>query len=293
MAEHTITAGEVEADGLRFATLSVGEGPLALCLHGFPDTPHTWRHLLPALADAGYRAVAPWSRGYAPTAVPDDGDFSIGRLALDANALHESLGGDSDAVLLGHDWGAVAGWPALTIDPERWRAAALMAVPPLSIAAGAYLDPATVQSTWYQFFFLHPLAEMVLPMNDFELVDRIWSVWSPGYDTSADLPEITAALGNSTNLAAALGYYRAALGGDPPPAGSQAAQDAAAGSPPQPVLYLHGADDGCMPASLADATAASLVHAGSRVEVIDVAGHFLHLEQPELVNRLIIEHLTA
>ena len=78
-----------------FAYLTTGgSGPLALCLHGFPDTAHTWRHLAPRLAAAGYRAVAPFTRGYAPTAVPADGLYQTGALAADANALHDALGGD-------------------------------------------------------------------------------------------------------------------------------------------------------------------------------------------------------
>jgi pimeloyl-ACP methyl ester carboxylesterase len=67
------TPGSVRANDLEFAYLELGTGPLALCLHGFPDSAHGWRHQLPALADAGYRAVAPWMRGYAPTAIPADG----------------------------------------------------------------------------------------------------------------------------------------------------------------------------------------------------------------------------
>ena len=66
---------------------------LALCLHGFPDSAWTWRHLLPSLAAAGYRAVAPWLRGYAPTTVPTDGHYQAGMLGLDACALHQALGG--------------------------------------------------------------------------------------------------------------------------------------------------------------------------------------------------------
>ena len=65
------------ANGLTFGARTCGdEGPLALCLHGFPDSAHTWDHLLPELAAAGFRAVAPWTRGYAPTDVPADGDYS-------------------------------------------------------------------------------------------------------------------------------------------------------------------------------------------------------------------------
>jgi pimeloyl-ACP methyl ester carboxylesterase len=66
----------VEANGIDFGFLEAGSGPLALCLHGFPDSAHTWRHLLPALARAGFRAVAPFMRGYAPTGVATDASRS-------------------------------------------------------------------------------------------------------------------------------------------------------------------------------------------------------------------------
>src|ERR1700704_6943291 len=116
-------SGVVQANGLRFQYLEMGSGPLALCLHGFPDSPWTYRYLLPQLAQAGYRAVAPFMRGYAPTQIPLDGDFSTNALASDPNALHEVLGGDSNAVLIAHDWGAVAAWGALADGPARWRRA--------------------------------------------------------------------------------------------------------------------------------------------------------------------------
>ena len=73
--------------GVELTFLEVGKGPLALCLHGFPDTAHTWRHLGPRLAEAGFHAVAPFNRGYAPSAVPADGLHQTGALAADANAL--------------------------------------------------------------------------------------------------------------------------------------------------------------------------------------------------------------
>src|SRR5215467_6620098 len=130
----------VRANGLEFGLLETGSGPLALCLHGFPDSAHTWRHLLPALAGAGYRAVAPFMRGYAPTAVPKDGAFQVGALASDANALHEALGGDESAVLIGHDWGAGAAYSAAAYAPGRWRKVVTMAVPPWSAMTSTFLE---------------------------------------------------------------------------------------------------------------------------------------------------------
>ena len=119
--ESGITQQNVEANGLTFAYLSAGDltrEPLALCLHGFPDSAWTWRHLLALPRGGGYRAVAPWLR-YAPTTVPTDGHYQSAVLGLDACALHEAFGGGDDAVLIGHDWGALAATPRCTTPTPR------------------------------------------------------------------------------------------------------------------------------------------------------------------------------
>ena len=92
----------LDANGLRFAYLEEGSGPLVLMLHGFPDTAHTWDDLRPRIAAAGYRAVSPFMRGYHPSAVPDR-DPDQETLARDPLALIEALGAD-DAIVIGHDW---------------------------------------------------------------------------------------------------------------------------------------------------------------------------------------------
>src|SRR5204862_7624838 len=90
----------VRANGLEFAYLEEGKGPLVLLLHGFPDTAHTWDDLRPKLAARGFRAVSPWTRGYAPTEVPAR-DADLETLARDALALIEALG-EKKAILVGH-----------------------------------------------------------------------------------------------------------------------------------------------------------------------------------------------
>jgi pimeloyl-ACP methyl ester carboxylesterase len=284
----------IAANGLDFAYLSDGpeDGPLALCLHGFPDSAHTWRYLLPELAAAGYRAVAPFLRGYAPTSVAADGRYQVGALVQDANALHEALGGGDDAVLIGHDWGALATYGAVAHQPQRWRRAVTAAVPPTASIGMSLLTYAQLQKSWYMFFFLSPLAEAALPLDDYAFLGDLWRDWSPGYDGAWDVARVKESIGDPERIVAAISYYRAMW--DPTLQVPELAdeQTAALLPTPRPTLYLHGRDDGCMLLS-SMGSPLDFMAEGSRVEVIDDAGHFLHVERPDVVNRAILDFVTA
>ena len=207
-----VRSATVRANDLEFGVLEAGSGPLALCLHGFPDTAHTWRHLLPALAGAGFHAVAPFMRGYAPTAVPADGAYRLGALVADAVALHEVLGGAGDAVLIGHDWGAEAAYGAAAHAPDRWRRLVTLAVPPASLDPVLFSDYEQLKRFFYLFLFRDPLgfADALVASDQMSFLDRLWHDWSPGYDAGEDLARVKESLRDPANLAAAIGYYRAA-----------------------------------------------------------------------------------
>ena len=287
-----ITTGTVSANGVDFTYLECGSGPLALCLHGFPDSAHSWRHLLPALAAAGYRAVAPFTRGYAPTSVPADGYFQTGALSADANALHQALGADGDAVLVGHDWGAPSVYGAAASAPDRWSKVVGMAVPPGSAMNMAFVtNQAQLKRSWYMFFFQHPLADMVVPANDLDFIDMLWRDWSPGHDDPQDVENVKRCLRNPENMAAALGYYRATLGAGKRNPDYDAIQAAGGGELRQPTLFLHGRNDGCIGAEVAES--ARTLAPWARVEIVEDAGHFLQLEQPAKVNGLVVGFLTG
>jgi pimeloyl-ACP methyl ester carboxylesterase len=284
----------VHANGVEFSYLEAGPdtGPLALCLHGFPDTAHTWRHLLPALGDAGFHAVAPWMRGYAPTEIPSDGRYQTGALAADAAALHEALGGGGDAVLIGHDWGAAAATGAAAFEPARWRRLVTMAVPPLAAMASSFFSYAQLKRSFYVFLFQTPLAETAVSLDDYSFIDGLWADWSPGYDGTWDAARVKESLGTPENLSAAIGYYRAMF--DPTRHGADYTdvQAATTAMPPQPTLYLHGADDGCL-AIDGVGNVLPFLSPGSVQVTVPRAGHFMQVEQPDLVNHEILDFIST
>jgi pimeloyl-ACP methyl ester carboxylesterase len=283
----------VHANGLLFSYFEAGpsDGPLALCLHGFPDTAQTWRFLLPELAAHGFHAVAPFLRGYAPTEIPPDGHCQIGALISDANALHEALGGGDDAVIIGHDWGALTAYGAVAHHPQRWRRAVTMAVPPTASIGMSLFTYAQLRCSWYTFFFQSPLADMALPLDDFAFIDGLWRDWSPGYEAAWDVARVKESIGDPDHLAAAIGYYRA-LYDNEEHAPQFAEEQAAAFAPtPKPTLYLHGRHDGCMLlSSIGDPL--EFLADGSKVMVVDNAGHFMNVERPDEVNRHVLEFIA-
>ena len=249
-------------------------GPLVVALHGFPDTAWTWRRVAPLLADAGYRVAAPFLRGYAPSGIPSDGDYSVRALAADAAALPALLGGDDRAVLVGHDWGAIAA-AAVAGDPASpYRRAAVLAVPPLSLMSPARESlPALARQpfrSWYIGFNQVPgLAE-----SSFDwLVRTLWRAWSPGYDAAEDLAFLRDAVPSRSHARAVVSYYRALRGTGARPAMKP---------PVKPLLYLHGERDGCLDPGFFPVVAARLPE-GSPAALVPAAGHFLHLEQPGAV----------
>lgn len=289
----------VTANGIDFAYLEAGpaDGPLALCLHGFPDHAPSWSPLMADLAEAGFHAVAPWMRGYAPTGPAPDGNYQTGALSADALALADALAPDrDDAVLIGHDWGAASAYGAVAHRPERFRKLVSLAVPhTAAVAPHLFGNVRQIKRSWYMFFFQMPIADMAVQMNDFAFIDMLWSDWSPGYtpDPSA-IRALKDTLGSPGVLAAALGYYRATFDASAHDPAFASLQNAGMGPTPVPTLYLHGADDGCMGAELVNADALKpFFPGGLEVEVVPGTGHFLQLERPDLVNPRILRFLTS
>jgi pimeloyl-ACP methyl ester carboxylesterase len=267
---------------LDFAYLELGQGPLALLMHGFPDTPHGWVPTMERLAADGYRAVAPFARGYAPTAVPASGLSPIQGWVADIIAFGHHFGAtaESGSVLIGHDWGAIAAYGAASSASELWGSLITASIPPMSITATRMGEYEQMKMFWYQYFFQQPTAELTVKANDFAFITNLWADWSPGYDATEALTHVREAFAHDANLSAALSTYRCLY--DQSKTDEYREYGFSAFAPhPQRTLYLHGATDGCMHVGDPRAIAAVLPE-GSRVEVVLNAGHFLQYEEPEV-----------
>jgi pimeloyl-ACP methyl ester carboxylesterase len=287
-----MTSRTIRTPNVTFEALEEGSGPLVLCLHGFPDTAHSFRHQMPAIAAAGFRAVAPFMRGYAPTRRPADGRFDGAALAEDVIALLDALDAER-AVVFGHDWGAVATYFAALLAPARMTKIVTAAVPyGPAFLRGLATDPGQQRRSWYMFFFQQAVADGALAHDDFALIDRLVAEWSPGWTWPVEDRERTKACFRAPGTtAAALGYYRATMG---PAFADPSVLEATAAGFGMPIdvpgLMIHGADDGCIGREYVEPMRAYFPR-GLEIAFVPRAGHFVHQEQPDAVNRLVVDFL--
>src|SRR4026207_707791 len=148
----------VETNGLRMHIAEQGAGPLVVLCHGFPECWYSWRHQLPALAEAGFHAVAPDMRGYGQSDRPDAIDqYTLLHLVGDMVGLLDALGAES-AVIAGHDWGAPVAWHSALLRPDRFRAVIALSVPfrPRGSTRPTSVMPQTDDAMFYQLYFQTP-----------------------------------------------------------------------------------------------------------------------------------------
>jgi pimeloyl-ACP methyl ester carboxylesterase len=280
-----ILQGETDANGMRFAFLEAGTGPLVLLLHGFPDNAWTWDYQLSALADAGYRAVAPYLRGYPPSEVPSD-PFDVEDIAQDAHALIGALGADS-AYVVGHDWGALATMNLAAVHPGSVRRA-------VSIGAGhprtlveIFQSPEQLHYAFHVWLFqLEAFAGVALRHNDFALVDYLWKHWSSQPPDPAHVAQVKKALAEPGVVDALLSYYRGLvrIPSNKPQFFAQISQNIQT-----PMLVVYGGDD---PARAISENERQYFAGEYRREVVPGAGHFVHRERPEDLTHLVLEWLA-
>ncbi|MGH8869525.1 MAG: alpha/beta fold hydrolase [Actinomycetes bacterium] len=270
---------DVSANGARFHVAELGDGPLVLLLHGFPEFWWAWRYQMASLAAAGYRAVGMDLRGYGGSDKTPRG-YDPFTLSLDVTGLVRSLG-ERDAVLVGHGWGGFLGWTTAALHPKVVRQLAVVSMPhPRRLRAALTSDPRQMRASAYALGFQAPmLPERALVRHDGALVGRLLRAWAArGWPDAETEHRYRAAVRIPGVAHCALEYHRWAVRSIPRPDGIRFAAHMRA--PIRvPVLHLHGALDGSLRPSSAQGSG-RYVEAPYRSRLLDGVGHFPHEEAP-------------
>lgn len=272
-----------EQTGLSYLSSGAENAPLVLCLHGFPDIPRTWGPLTERLCGAGYRLVSPWLPGYAPSSL--SGPFDLVTLARTILALVDELSPSEPIRIVGHDWGSPIAQCAMALHPERFRAAALLAVPHiLAFEANIERYPRQIGRSAYMVLFQLPvLSDRIVGLVNFRFIERLWKIWSPEFDPGRDyFEELKVCLRSS--MPAPIQYYRALRS---PKIVLETRRIVGANPIVVPTIYLHGERDGCIGPEIADGQEKHFSALFEMVKLAD-AGHFLHLERSREVNTAIL-----
>lgn len=283
-----ISLKSMEANGMEVAYLEAGKGRLVMLLHGFPDTAYGYQDVMLRLADAGYRAVAPFLRGYAPTALAPDGNYLINTLAQDLIAQLEILGGGEKGFVVGHDWGGAILQYAANQSPDRFDRMVMVAMPHL----GRFLLSPTwkqLKNSHYIFRFQFPgWAERKLPQDDFRwLRDVLLRRWSPGYEFSeTELEPLLSEFAKPERMNAAIQYYR----GLPVALTRPSTARIALGATNVPTLMLYGLDDGCFANVTFEQKNEERFTAGFERRGREGVGHFPQYEAPDWMADQLIEY---
>ena len=287
MAE--LKTGTVRANEINFHFLEMGDGPLVLCLHGFPDNAYSYRDLLPDLAQAGFRAVSPFLRGYAPTEAPKDGRYQSAHLALDVLALIDALGAER-AHVVANDWGARAAVGAAVLEPAKLIKLVLLAA--AHPGAGEPLKFGYLKGSWHAFYFQLPYAEETLAYNDFAFLEDWWHDASPEWDIPKDVLENRKETFRKPGVVkASLEYYHHNFNPNlQDPAMKEVQDQVGNGLITVPTLALHGTRD--RPRRMENFQAMDHFFTGGLEKVIiPGTGHFMHQEKPQEVNPKVVEYL--
>jgi pimeloyl-ACP methyl ester carboxylesterase len=284
-----VTDRRINVGDVRLAVRERGEGEPVILLHGFPELSYSWRHQMPALANAGFHAVAPDLRGYGESDRPEGVDaYALPALAGDVGGLIRALGHES-AHLVGHDWGGSIAWVMASRSPELVRSLTILNSPHPVASAEARTVPEQQRKSWYMLLFQFAgIAEAWLSADDFaNLRTFVFEDAAPGTFDEADRERYVAALSRDGALTAALNYYRANI---PPASWLRPPPDL-----PQvevPVMIVWGEADSNMSPMLLERSMTK-VSGPLRVERLPGVSHWVQQEAPDRVNPLLVDFLRG
>ena len=272
-------------DGLTFDVLDLGptDGEPVVLLHGYPETKVSWDRVAPALAEAGYRVLAPDQRGYSPGARPQGRRaYTVERLTGDVLALADAAGLDGDRFhVVGHDWGGVVAWALGSRHPERLATLTSLTTPHPSAFARSLVSSTQLLRSWYVLFYQLPLLPELATASG--PGRRGFEQALVGSGLSADRASRYADVLASGAAGPAVNWYRALPFNGPTAFGPIEAV---------PTLYIYADGDVALHRRAADLTGRH-VRGDYRYEVLEGASHWLPEESPAEVTALVLEWLRA
>ena len=280
------THQQAVVNGVRLHYVAQGDGPLVVLLHGFPEFWYSWRHQIPALADAGFRVIAPDQRGYNTSEKPPGvGSYRIEALVDDVAALILQAG-ESRAVVVGHDWGGGVAWMVAMLRPEVVDKLIVLNAPHPRAFQREMRTVEQLLKSWYILFFQLPfLPEVALRLGNYRALERTLTREPnrPRAFSDEDIAAYKEAIAQPGALTAAINYYRAAVRRNPFTASRMLRQIDV------PTLLIWGESDPYLGIKLTEGLVEWVPDI--RVERIANASHWVQVDAAERVNRLMIDFL--
>jgi epoxide hydrolase 4 len=281
----------VSANGIRFHVVTAGEGPLVVLLHGFPQFWYAWRHQIPALATR-FRVAVPDLRGYGQTDKPPRvADYAIATLSRDIAELVNALG-EKKAHVVAHDWGGGVAWDLVGRYPEVVDRLAVLNCPhPVLFGKALRSNFRQLRRSWYMFFFQIPwLPEAIVRLSPRRASENFFRGMAIRKDTftDEDLDRFAEAMAIPGAMTGALNYYRAMFRN----VGELRRQEANLAKIASPTLLIWAENDIALGKELTLGME-SLFTSSFRIHYVPNCSHWVNEEQPELVNRLLLEHFAG
>ena len=278
-------------NGIKMHYVTIGEGPLIVFLHGFPEFWKSWKHQI-SFFSKKFKVVALDMRGYGETERPIQvGEYRIEKLARDVTELIDSLG-QKKATVVGHDWGGAVAWATAMMNPSFVEKLIVMNAPhPAIVQRNAFRNYAQMQKSWYMFFFLLEKApEKVLSSNNFEILKHMFEISIKRKDrfSLSDIEEYVSSWSKEGGITGGLNYYRANLNEE---FWGNLGESIPFPKIKIPTLQIWAEDDMFLGKELAEGTKEFVVDVPFSLKVIPNCGHWVQQEAPEEVNQIMEEFL--